>query len=152
NVQRFARLEVMTKAKATATDKVSPVKAVLASFEISRLGSEVRVVDADGSVYTGYVQPATEARRSRVVKAEKPAVMTETARSNGSGRKQVEAQTTQDYFFRVAGTNRTLGENVTFSGQFIGAANVSQPATITNGVRLSGGAARAKLETATAAA
>jgi hypothetical protein len=158
-VQRFARLDALTKAKAAVTDKSSPVKTVLASFEISRVGSEVRVVDGDGSVYTGYVQPAADLQRSRLAKAEKPAVLSESVASTGatiehsaSERRQAEAQIAQDYFFRVVGTNRTLGENVTFTGQFVAAAEVSKAATVTNGVRLSGGTGRAKFQDASAAA
>jgi hypothetical protein len=149
----------MTKAKAMVTDKASPVKTVLASFEISRVGSEVRVVDADGSVYTGFVQPAADLKRSRTVKAEQPGAVSEslgssaaTVEHSASVRNQAEAQTAPDYFFRVVGTNRTLGENVTFTGQFVAAAEVSKPATITNSVRLSGGTGLARFQESKAAA
>src|SRR5207244_2100293 len=84
NVERFARLDTETKAKARAVDKISPVKTVLTTFEIVQVGREVRVVDGDGSVYTGYVQPAGEITRSQSVAAEKPAVSEGALRSIGA--------------------------------------------------------------------
>ena len=147
NVQRFARLDIETKAKARLSDKVAPVKTVLASFEVEQVGREVRVVDGDGSVYTGYVQSAADASRSRSVVAENVARPAGTLRSigatvehNASALANAEVQTGQSYFFRVIGTNRTLNDNVVFTGQLIAGADLKALPEITNGVRLSGGA------------
>ena len=158
-VQRFARLDAMTKAKATATGKASAAKAVLTSFEITRVGSEVRIVDGDGSLYTGYVQTATEATRSRKTKAQDSAAMSENVRRAGATvehgallLRDGEAQPSPNYFFRVVGTNRTLNENITFSGQFTAVTDFTKPVTTTNSALPSSAAGRATFqETRTAA-
>jgi hypothetical protein len=154
-VQRFARLDVMTKAKATASGKASAANAVLTSFEITRVGSEVRIVDGDGSVYIGYVQPPVDASRNRKTKAQDSAAMSESLRPPGatvehsaSVLADAAAQVSQDYFFRVVGTNRTFNENVTFSGQVIAATYLKKAVTATNSALPSGGAGRASFQEA----
>jgi hypothetical protein len=145
----------MTKAKATASGKASAAKAVLTSFEITRVGSEVRIVDGDGSVYIGYVQPPVDASRNRKTKAQDSAAKSESLRSAGatvehsaSVMTDAAAQASQDYFFRVVGTNRTFNENVTFSGQVIAATYLKKAVTATNSAVPSGGAGRASFQEA----
>jgi hypothetical protein len=146
--QRFARLD--TKAKASAIGKDLAAKGVLTSFEITRIGSEVRVVDVDGSVYTGYVQPFADVSRSRTTKAQDSPSTSESLRSAGatvehssSLLSDAQSQSTQNYLFRVVGTNLTVNESVVFSGQLIAATDFSQAITVTNSPRPGGGAGRA---------
>jgi hypothetical protein len=99
-------------APAGATATPAPV---LSSFRVEQSGNNLKVVDGDGSVYTGSVQIAQQ---------EPPADHTFAAAKNGlvsaaRAAKPSAAPARQSYFFRVAGTNRNLNENVIFSGNFV---------------------------------
>src|SRR5205814_5847668 len=52
DVQRFYRLGLRPDT-ATGFDKAANVKGVLASFQVEQRGREVRIVDSDGSIYSG---------------------------------------------------------------------------------------------------
>lgn len=93
---------------------------VLASFKMVQTGNQLRVVDADGSVYTGSLitQPGSAAfasrpAQSRAAPSAAPAVQAEGAEPNSG-----------NYFFRVSGTNRNLNLNVVFFGNLIPLTNV----------------------------
>ena len=91
---------------------------VLQSFQVLQNGDAVSVVDRDGSVYQGSMQvaaaernePATEAPAGRAVAP--PQNQTKTIQSVVNQQQQM----VQNYFFRVTGMNRTLKQNVVFSG------------------------------------
>jgi len=104
-----------------------PMPNVLRSFEIAQDGQQIRVVDADGSVYDGAIQSNTGAEMVRaqvarissatdLKKALKPAESASMMRAGEPG-------PAQNAFFRVAGTNRTLNQLVVFEGNFLAAAN-----------------------------
>ncbi len=111
---------------------------VLQSFQVVQNGDAISVVDRDGSVYQGSVQVAAEAERE-----EPPPVEEAPGRVSGtlqSRAKEVQSaenrqQAAQNYFFRVAGMNRTLKQNVVFSGN-VEALSVAT----TNGQLIFGGA------------
>jgi hypothetical protein len=128
--QRFVQTAPAAPARALFDDKATPVHAVLASFQLEQTGSQLRIVDGDGSVYSGYVQAPGLGRRERSARAGAPAVA-------GAARAPVEAlkQTTassldsdrlasQSYSFRVAGTNRSLNQKVVFTGDLLPATNL----------------------------
>ncbi|HLZ54452.1 MAG TPA: hypothetical protein VKS19_08255, partial [Verrucomicrobiae bacterium] len=108
---------------------------VLQSFQVLQNGDAISVVDRDGSVYHGSVQVAT-AEREEPAPAQVPAgtaapVQNQTKAVQSAGNQQ---QTVQNYFFRVAGMNRTLKQNVVFTG------NVEAlPGAITNAQPTVGG-------------
>jgi len=99
--QIFNRLDVPTTRRIAANALKSPAT-VLTSFRVEQKGNSMKIVDADGSVYTGSVQIAQQ----------EPTVGT-------SKLAKAPAPTPQGYFFRVAGTNRGLNENIVFSGNFV---------------------------------
>jgi hypothetical protein len=84
-----------------------PVSNVLAAFQIERVGANVRIIDADGSVYQGEVL-GRAARRGAL----------------GGGR-GVAAQALKDanananWAFKVSGTNKNLQQNVIFIGNVL---------------------------------
>jgi hypothetical protein len=111
--QRFYRTDILARRSAKEpADKPSPV---LASFRVEQNAGEMRVVDADGSVYTGTVQVTNEdaGARTAFASAFKNAPAVSTTRTL----QQMPAA--QNYFFRVTGTNRNLRQNVVFSGNLI---------------------------------
>jgi hypothetical protein len=137
--QRFALVTGGEKAKLGLSDRASTELPVLASFNVQQNGSELRVVDGDGSVYSGYLQLAIAPRGSGPVKAEaafandairspKDAVQTKPA-----ARLEPEQLMPQAYFFRVAGTNRSLRQPVVFTGNLLPAASTNKaPPAVTN--------------------
>lgn len=70
-----------------------PPPEVLTAFELQRAGQDIRVLDADGSVYHGNVQS------------------------------QSAATADQPFAFRAEGTNQTLNQRVVFTGEFNPAGN-----------------------------
>jgi hypothetical protein len=136
--QRFAQVAPGSKAKNRLADKASPAQPVLTSFQVEQSGSEFRIVDGDGSVYSGFVQIADGTERLRSVNGEKPAAALalkapaakpapQSAMAAGSTK-----QAGQNYYFRVTGTNRTLHKKVVFTGNLVAAANVTLFTQTTN--------------------
>ena len=128
--QRFVQTAPAATARALFEDKAPPAHAVLASFQLEQTGSQLRIVDGDGSVYSGYVQPADAARRARSAKAAAPAVAG-AARAPVRALKQTTASSldsdrlaSQSYSFRVVGTNRSLNQKVVFTGDLLTATNL----------------------------
>jgi hypothetical protein len=110
--QQFRRVDApATRQRAAgALDGSAPV---LASFQVEQNGNEMRVVDSDGSVYIGSVQvaPGNPSPDAASAFQNKP--------SPGSTAARLPQQAFQNRFFRVAGTNRNLHQNVVFSGNLI---------------------------------
>ena len=129
--QRFVQVGPGSQMKATLGDKATPAHPVLASFQVEQAGEKLRIVDGDGSVYSGFVQIATAARRARPAKAEAP-VAAQAARAPagvfeekaapGLDSGQLAAQT---YSFHVTGTNRSLNKKVVFTGNLLAATNLA---------------------------
>ncbi|HEV2436352.1 MAG TPA: hypothetical protein VG077_10170 [Verrucomicrobiae bacterium] len=90
---------------------------VLQSFRVLQNGDVVSVVDRDGSVYQGSVQMA-------VAEREAPPPLGSASRAVAPSPDQAKTmpppgnqqQAVQNYFFRVTGMNRTLKQNVVFTG------------------------------------
>jgi len=82
---------------------------VLQSFQVLQNGDAISVVDRDGSLYQGSVQAAPAAAERN-----EPAPLQSQAKEVQSAVNQ--QQVALNYFFRVAGTNRTLKQNVVFTG------------------------------------
>jgi hypothetical protein len=109
---------------------IAPAKAtaVLANFQVQQNGSAIRVVDADGSVYDGALQSESEAVQNAIGSLEVDRQKVVATRD--------EPQLAQNYFFRVAGTNLTLKQNVVFAGNLLansGATANGQQANNRNG-------------------
>ncbi|MGP8019825.1 MAG: hypothetical protein ACLPRE_02355 [Limisphaerales bacterium] len=106
---------------------------VLQSFQVLQNGDTVSVVDRDGSVYRGSVQVAAATEREEPPPAEEaPSGVSGTLQSRAKEVQSAEnrQQAAQNYFFRVVGLNRTLQQNVVFSG------NVEAlPGAITNSIQ-----------------
>jgi prepilin-type processing-associated H-X9-DG protein len=102
----------------------APAKAVavLANFQVHQYGSKIRVVDADGSVYEGSLQPESDAVQSGLpVAATPPPPLNAPAQAE---RKDTiatrdDSQSAQNYFFRVRGMNQTLQQSVVFTGNLL---------------------------------
>jgi hypothetical protein len=129
--QHFAQESSSAKAKA-AESKAAP--SVLVSFQVQQLGRELRVIDSDGSVYTGSVQTASIRTRASDAIGQAGA----TARRFSS--EPLPAPPTATRFFRVSGTNRSLNQPVVFSGDLTCLTNGAVGGNL-NGVISGGGGA-----------
>ncbi len=128
--QRFVQVPPEPKAKAALASEDARTRPVLASFQVEQAGQVLRIVDDDGSVYTGSLQLASAARRARSAKEDVPltalgartpirALEQETASTFDSI-----APASQTYSFRVAGTNRSLQKRVVFTGNLLTTTNL----------------------------
>jgi len=90
---------------------------------VEQNGNDLRVVDADGSVYTGAMQVAREETSA-------PATISVAPKNKPSAPpllKTSPPSAAQNYSFSVAGTNRNLNQNVVFSGNLIPFTNTLHP-------------------------
>jgi hypothetical protein len=108
--QRFRRIEESSQVNGGAFRKRSNAAAgLLTNFELVQANRQLRIVDSDGSVYTGNLQAVQTA--FRVPAAPLPAADREKDQS------KLGAEPTAMSFV-VMGTNRTLNLPVVFSGTF----------------------------------
>jgi len=95
---------------------------VLANFQVQQNGNAIRVVDQDGSVYSGWLALGSQhaATRNAATIAAQNAVNAATGLpSVPLGQMQNAVQAARGYFFRVYGLNRTLNQNVMFTGTLV---------------------------------
>lgn len=111
----------------------SPAKVVLNSFRVEQTGNQIRMIDSDGSVYSGSMELAAEGAKSSIVQtksftvsgvAQANAVVTEKSQREqnkplGINGASGSIPPIQNYLFHVGGTNLSLHLPVVFSGSFI---------------------------------
>jgi hypothetical protein len=143
--QQFVQVVPGAKAKGSLAGEATAASPVLATFRVEQAGQELRIVDGDGSVYTGYVQLADAARRARLSKAGAPAVV-QAARAPGQALEQNAARSLDagqlaphTYFFRVAGTNRSVNQKVVFTGSLLTATNLTLSLPVATNLSIGGG-------------
>jgi hypothetical protein len=104
---------------------------LLVSFRVEQSLGKLRMIDKDGSVYEGFV-----AQKPEIVKPPVATLKSATAKDRADLATAGGGQTpaTRLYRFRVSGTNRTLKEEIVFTGDFLtsGGAPAPQPAVVTN--------------------
>ena len=118
---------------AAASAKMTPV---LANFQFQQNGSALAVVDEDGSVYKGYCVVAGQAKTQNAP-LDLPGAQLQTAPAQLLA-KDFQSNTNQqalaqNYFFRVSGTNRSLQQNVVFTGTVLAFSNPATAAQNFNG-------------------
>jgi len=132
---RFSNVDVRSRYRRNFN---SPAELpVLNSFELEQTGSQIRIVDADGSVYEGRIAPAEApkdlAENRRAVSAsgvltQAPAVQPAAAANAGMGQTIDNDASAASYNFRAVGTNRTLNQRVVFSGNYMNTASAPSQA------------------------
>ena len=92
-------------------NKLAPAQAVavLDNFQVQQNGNALRVVDADGSVYEGALQPEKVVAQNASTEVDR--------QKNDTSR--AEQSALQNNFFRVSGLNQTLKQNVVFTGNLL---------------------------------
>jgi len=116
---------------------------VLANFLVQQTGNAIRVLDADGSVYDGAMMDYHATANSTPVEAP-PALTREQLVKRMAAPASQQNSPQNNYFFRVTGLNRTLKQNVVFTGSLTMASNsLAYGAGGIGGVGISGGEALA---------
>lgn len=143
--QWFAQAAQSPKTKASFAGKLTPAHSVLASFQVEQAGLKLRIVDSDGSVYSGNVQVATVARSRRSAKPE-PAAAARPSQALGAKLEEMPAAsfdsdqlTPLTYSFRVIGTNRSLQKKVVFTGNLLAATNLTLSLPVATNLSIGGG-------------
>ncbi len=109
--------------------QVSRAANVLNTFQVQQQGSEIRVLDADGSTYTGKIeQLAKSAELDSRITARRDAAK-QTRRYAAKATRENESTAPQSYF-RATGYNVSLKKTLVFEGNYA-APPAQQPATAT---------------------
>ena len=91
---------------------------VLNNFQVEQQGSDIRIVDADGSTYTGKFEPISETANRAVAKLKE------------NNRSRAEAQSsnlTQQARFRATGFNVSLKRSLVFEGDYVASPPQAEP-------------------------
>ena len=114
-----------------------PKPALLQSFQVEQIGRQLRVVDADGSVYDGAIETAPVGEASNGAAANPAAsdlkrkLLSEVSPTPGApGTTPSGWGATRNLFFSVSGTNRTLNQMVVFQGSFLADTNQAAAAFV----------------------
>jgi hypothetical protein len=101
--------------RATArTSKLKQAINVLNTFQIQQNGDQIRVVDADGSTYTGKIEPVTQDSVRRVFTDKEVGSLA--ARSE---RDQPQQDNNNQFYFRASGYNTSLKKPIVFEANYI---------------------------------
>lgn len=125
--QKFVQAASLNKA-ADLERETTAAKPILFSFELQQRGREVQIIDNDGSIYSGSFQPA-QIYRYLDSTAPQDAAATRSLRTSEAHAELKDAlsdsklQTEISYSFIVTGTNQTLKQTVTFTGQVLAPTN-----------------------------
>jgi hypothetical protein len=131
NKQQFSQQSAVQSFRNNA--QVSRAANVLNTFQVQQQGSESRVVDADGSTYTGKIeQLAKSAELDSRVTARRDAA--KQARRYAAKATPVKESAAPQSSFRASGYNLSLKKTVVFEGNYA-ASPAQQPATATSNDR-----------------
>jgi|ERR1051326_1855 hypothetical protein len=125
-------------------DKVPVAKPILASFELQQVGREIRIVDSDGSIYSGsFLSPQTFSYQDSGSAQQSAAAgsrqVTERQTEHKNAFYDSRLQLNLTYGFRVAGTNQSRNQMVIFTGQILAPTNdvtLSDESATVNGNRV----------------
>lgn len=120
NAQRYVQVQppsVPPPASRSLATPLPKAPAVLAAFQMEQNGGEIRVVDQDGSVYNGTVELTNAAFAPAPAAGQNLSFAKEAQVPDAAG------ASVQNYYFRVSGTNRSLQQNVMFTGNLAAAAD-----------------------------
>ena len=126
-MQMFSPAEGQTSLSARFRNAATPAVSnqVLADFRVEQTGNQLRVIDNDNSIYTGDIEMAADNKSSGDVTGQTapPKMESAIAARQIAATPASNAQAAQNFSFRVAGTNRTLNQEVVFTGNVASLAN-----------------------------
>jgi hypothetical protein len=128
NKQQFSQQSAVQSFRNNA--QVSRAANVLNTFQVQQQGSEIRVLDADGSTYTGKIeQLPKDAEPDSRITARRDAAK-QTRRYAAKAARENESAAPQSYF-RATGFNVSLKKTLVFEGNYA-EPPAQQPATTPN--------------------
>lgn len=118
--QSFANLAPLPQKE--KEENAAPISPVLLNFQVEQTGDRVAVIDSDGSTYLGGLNsgPVNSSAGKDVQEFKSSDPLAGRLKADALG---VTQPSTQNYFFRVAGTNRTLNQQVVFTWNFVALSN-----------------------------
>ena len=125
--QQFSQQSAVQSFRSNA--QVSQSANVLNTFQVQQQGSEIRVLDADGSTYTGNIEQLAKSAKldSRIIARQDAAKQTRSYAAKAAG--ESESAAPQSYF-RATGYNVSLKKTLVFEGNYA-APPAQQPAMTT---------------------
>jgi len=116
--QQFSQQSLVQSFRNNA--QVSRAANVLSTFQVQQEGSEIRVLDADGSTYTGKIeQSAKSAELDSRITALRDAAKQTRSYAAKAGRENESAA--PESYFRATGFNVSLKKTLVFEGNYAGA-------------------------------
>jgi hypothetical protein len=97
--------------------QVSRAANVLNTFQVQQQGSEIRVVDADGSTYTGKIEQLAKSAELDSRITARPDAAKQTRRYAAKAARETESAAPQSYF-RATGYNVSLKKTLVFEGNY----------------------------------
>lgn len=94
-----------------------PALPVLDHFTLEQRGQTVRVIDADGSLYEGYIEPPVTFEDGRDKNLAEKETVKEDLRQGIAGLNERQLNRGQEFSFRASGSNVTLQQLVIVSGK-----------------------------------
>jgi hypothetical protein len=122
--QQFS--QSLARAGASRT-KLKQAINILNTFQIQQNGNQVRVVDADGSTYTGTIEPGTQDSARRALKDKE--AQDYAAREEHTAPQQNVQPENNEFYFRATGYNSSLKKPVVFEGNYIATQSQSKTET-----------------------
>jgi hypothetical protein len=129
--QQFSQQSLLQSFRNNA--QVSRAANVLNTFQVQQEGSEIRVLDADGSTYTGKIEQSAKSAEldSRITARRDAAKLT---RSYAAKAVRENESAAPESYFRATGFNVSLKKTLVFEGNYAGAP-AQQPAKATSNDR-----------------
>ena len=129
--QQFSQQSALQSFRNNA--QVNRTANVLNTFQVQQQGDEIRVLDADGSTYTGKIEQSTKSAGLDSRLAARRDAATQTRAYAAKAARENESAAPQSYF-RATGYNVSLKRTLVFEGNYAAPA-VQQPATATSNDR-----------------
>jgi len=147
--QQLVRAQLEQQVTDAKWSNTLPASPVLASFRVELNGQELRVIDKDGSIYTGSISQFQAGAPNAITEAVKPNSSSAPRESRslaaGAMSKMRGVPQESSFSFRVAGTNLSLNQPIIFRGQLFplmqNAGGITNNASTTAASRISGLAA-----------
>ena len=127
--QQFSQQSAVQSFRSNA--QVSRAANVLNTFQVQQQGSEIRVLDADGSTYTGRIEQSAKSAEldSRMTARRDAAKQTRSYAAKAA--RENETATPPQSYFRATGYNVSLKKTLVFEGNYA-EPPAQQPATTSN--------------------
>jgi hypothetical protein len=123
--QQFSQYSINRAARnqsARFNSKLKQAISVLTTFQIEQNGTQIRIVDADGSAYTGKIEPLAQ-KNSRARAVPQQGFAPTASAESDSARRSDDGQTNNvEFSFRASGYSGSLKKKLVFEGNYISSA------------------------------